>query len=70
MGLKLEAFNNHMFPLHFAYRSLLISMIDLLWLAGRWSCICMARVYVGNLDDRVSARDLEDEFRVFGVLRR
>ncbi|KAF3338516.1 serine/arginine-rich splicing factor RSZ21A isoform X1 [Carex littledalei] len=29
----------------------------------------MARVYVGNLDDRVSARDLEDEFRVFGVLR-
>ncbi|KAJ4752951.1 hypothetical protein LUZ62_030464 [Rhynchospora pubera] len=29
----------------------------------------MARVYVGNLDDRVSARELEDEFRVFGVLR-
>ncbi|GAB2242153.1 hypothetical protein Droror1_Dr00018928 [Drosera rotundifolia] len=30
----------------------------------------MARVYVGNLDPRVSERDLEDEFRVFGVLRR
>ncbi|KAL9251201.1 Serine/arginine-rich splicing factor RSZ21A-like protein [Drosera capensis] len=29
----------------------------------------MARVYVGNLDPRVSERDLEDEFRVFGVLR-
>lgn len=30
----------------------------------------MARVYVGNLDPRVTARELEDEFRVFGVLRR
>ncbi|TVU12257.1 hypothetical protein EJB05_45892 [Eragrostis curvula] len=29
----------------------------------------MARVYVGNLDPRVTARELEDEFRVFGVLR-
>ncbi|XP_078157784.1 serine/arginine-rich 22 [Carex rostrata] len=29
----------------------------------------MARVYIGNLDSRVSARELEDEFRVFGVLR-
>ncbi|XP_050372610.1 serine/arginine-rich splicing factor RSZ22 [Argentina anserina] len=29
----------------------------------------MTRVYVGNLDPRVSDRDLEDEFRVFGVLR-
>ncbi|OWM89632.1 hypothetical protein CDL15_Pgr024380 [Punica granatum] len=29
----------------------------------------MARVYVGNLDPRVSERDLEDEFRLFGVLR-
>ncbi|OWM86864.1 hypothetical protein CDL15_Pgr015900 [Punica granatum] len=29
----------------------------------------MARVYVGNLDSRVSERDLEDEFRVFGVIR-
>ncbi|KAF4355496.1 hypothetical protein F8388_015250 [Cannabis sativa] len=29
----------------------------------------MARVYVGNLDPRVSERDLEDEFRMFGVLR-
>nr|CAD1827848.1 unnamed protein product [Ananas comosus var. bracteatus] len=28
-----------------------------------------ARVYVGNLDPRVTARELEDEFRVFGVLR-
>lgn len=30
----------------------------------------MSRVYVGNLDSRVSERDLEDEFRVFGVIRR
>lgn len=30
----------------------------------------MTRVYVGNLDPRVSDRDLEDEFRMFGVLRR
>uniref|UniRef100_A0A0C9S6A6 TSA: Wollemia nobilis Ref_Wollemi_Transcript_11383_1521 transcribed RNA sequence n=1 Tax=Wollemia nobilis TaxID=56998 RepID=A0A0C9S6A6_9CONI len=29
----------------------------------------MSRVYVGNLDERVSERDLEDEFREFGVLR-
>ncbi|EEE57352.1 serine/arginine-rich splicing factor RSZ23 isoform 1 [Oryza sativa Japonica Group] len=29
----------------------------------------MARVYVGNLDPRVTAREIEDEFRVFGVLR-
>ncbi|GAA0145312.1 RNA splicing factor [Lithospermum erythrorhizon] len=29
----------------------------------------MARVYVGNLDPRVSERDLEDEFRIYGVLR-
>ncbi|KAK8597404.1 hypothetical protein V6N13_094816 [Hibiscus sabdariffa] len=29
----------------------------------------MSRVYVGNLDPRVSERDLEDEFRVFGVIR-
>ncbi|KAL6187088.1 hypothetical protein ACLB2K_043203 [Fragaria x ananassa] len=29
----------------------------------------MTRVYVGNLDPRVSDRDLEDEFRMFGVLR-
>ncbi|KAL8227510.1 hypothetical protein R6Q57_015094 [Mikania cordata] len=30
----------------------------------------MARVYVGNLDPRVSERELEDEFRVYGVLRK
>ena len=30
----------------------------------------MARVYVGNLDSRVTERELEDEFRAFGVLRR
>lgn len=30
----------------------------------------MSRVYVGNLDPRVNERDLEDEFRMFGVLRR
>lgn len=30
----------------------------------------MSRVYVGNLDPRVSERELEDEFRVFGVIRR
>uniref|UniRef100_A0A1J3DKH0 Serine/arginine-rich splicing factor RSZ21 n=1 Tax=Noccaea caerulescens TaxID=107243 RepID=A0A1J3DKH0_NOCCA len=29
----------------------------------------MTRVYVGNLDPRVSERELEDEFRIFGVLR-
>ncbi|KAG6532867.1 hypothetical protein ZIOFF_006726 [Zingiber officinale] len=29
----------------------------------------MARLYVGNLDPRMTARELEDEFRVFGVLR-
>ncbi|XP_073288109.1 serine/arginine-rich splicing factor RSZ22A-like [Primulina huaijiensis] len=30
----------------------------------------MSRVYFGNLDPRVSERELEDEFRVFGVIRR
>ncbi|XP_071691010.1 serine/arginine-rich splicing factor RSZ21-like [Rutidosis leptorrhynchoides] len=29
----------------------------------------MSRVYVGNLDPRVSERELEDEFRVYGVLK-
>ncbi|XP_076940221.1 serine/arginine-rich splicing factor RSZ22A-like [Bidens hawaiensis] len=29
----------------------------------------MARVYVGNLDPRVNERDIEDEFRPFGVIR-
>ncbi|XP_059275303.1 serine/arginine-rich splicing factor RSZ22A-like [Lycium barbarum] len=29
----------------------------------------MSRVYVGNLDPRVSERELEDEFRIFGVIR-
>ncbi|KAF5197239.1 Serine/arginine-rich splicing factor RSZ21A [Thalictrum thalictroides] len=29
----------------------------------------MSRVYVGNLDPRVTDRELEDEFRTFGVLR-
>ncbi|XP_077217648.1 serine/arginine-rich splicing factor RSZ22A-like isoform X2 [Tasmannia lanceolata] len=29
----------------------------------------MSRVYVGNLDPRTTERELEDEFRVFGVLR-
>ncbi|XP_052173609.1 serine/arginine-rich splicing factor RSZ21A-like [Diospyros lotus] len=29
----------------------------------------MTRVYVGNLDPRVDERDLEDEFRIYGVLR-
>ncbi|KAI4380196.1 hypothetical protein MLD38_006415 [Melastoma candidum] len=29
----------------------------------------MARLYVGNLDSRVSERDLEDEFRAYGVIR-
>jgi hypothetical protein len=28
------------------------------------------RIYVGNLDPRVMARELEDEFHVFGFLRR
>ena len=30
----------------------------------------MTRVYIGNLDPRVTERELEDEFRMFGVLRR
>ncbi|KAL0660155.1 hypothetical protein Bca4012_080740 [Brassica carinata] len=30
----------------------------------------MSRVYVGNLDPRVSERELEDEFRVYGVIKR
>lgn len=30
----------------------------------------MSRVYVGNLDPRVTERELEDEFRVYGVIRR
>ncbi|KAK6927714.1 RNA recognition motif domain, partial [Dillenia turbinata] len=29
----------------------------------------MTRVYVGNLDSRVTEGELEDEFRVFGVIR-
>ncbi|XP_022881515.1 serine/arginine-rich splicing factor RSZ22A-like [Olea europaea var. sylvestris] len=29
----------------------------------------MSRVYVGNLDPRVTERELEDEFRTFGVIR-
>ncbi|CAN1151261.1 Serine/arginine-rich splicing factor RSZ21A [Linum perenne] len=29
----------------------------------------MSRVYIGNLDPRVTERDLEDEFRMYGVLR-
>ncbi|XP_060214322.1 serine/arginine-rich splicing factor RSZ21A isoform X2 [Lycium barbarum] len=29
----------------------------------------MSRVYVGNLDPRITERDLEDEFRIYGVLR-
>ncbi|KAI7757602.1 hypothetical protein M8C21_016493, partial [Ambrosia artemisiifolia] len=29
----------------------------------------MARVYVGNLDPRVNERDIEDEFRTFGVIK-
>ncbi|XP_010477689.1 PREDICTED: serine/arginine-rich splicing factor RSZ21-like isoform X2 [Camelina sativa] len=29
----------------------------------------MTRVYVGNLDPRITERELEDEFRLFGVLR-
>ncbi|KAG0490169.1 hypothetical protein HPP92_007032 [Vanilla planifolia] len=33
------------------------------------SFLKMSRVYVGNLDPRVNERDLEDEFRVYGVIR-
>ncbi|KAL3618139.1 hypothetical protein CASFOL_038460 [Castilleja foliolosa] len=29
----------------------------------------MSRVYIGNLDPRVTERELENEFRVFGVIR-
>ncbi len=39
---------------------------------GGWGFLfwVMSRVYVGNLDSRATERDLEDEFRVYGVLRR
>ncbi|CAN7119775.1 unnamed protein product [Brassica rapa subsp. narinosa] len=30
----------------------------------------MSRVYVGNLDPRVTERELEDEFRVYGAIKR
>ncbi|KAI7739076.1 hypothetical protein M8C21_005235 [Ambrosia artemisiifolia] len=30
----------------------------------------MSRVYVGNLDPRVTDREIEDEFRAFGVIRK
>nr|DAD23014.1 TPA_asm: hypothetical protein HUJ06_024477 [Nelumbo nucifera] len=30
----------------------------------------MSRVYVGNLDPRVTERELKDEFRDYGVIRR
>ncbi|KAI7755552.1 hypothetical protein M8C21_014093, partial [Ambrosia artemisiifolia] len=29
----------------------------------------MALVYVGNMDPKVNERDIEDEFRTFGVIR-
>ncbi|KAK2358233.1 RS-containing zinc finger protein [Trifolium repens] len=29
----------------------------------------MTRVDIGNLDSRISERDLEDDFHVFGVIR-
>ncbi|ONK70511.1 uncharacterized protein A4U43_C05F34460 [Asparagus officinalis] len=31
--------------------------------------VAMSRVYVGNLDPRVTERELEDEFRTYGVIR-
>lgn len=34
------------------------------------SFLIMSRIYVGNLDPRVSERELEDEFRTYGVIRR
>ena len=30
----------------------------------------MSRVYVGNLDDRVSDQELKDEFQIYKVIRR
>ncbi|KAL0653404.1 hypothetical protein Bca4012_096095 [Brassica carinata] len=33
------------------------------------ACKLMSRVYVGNLDPRVTERELEDEFRVYGVIK-
>ncbi|KAL5170515.1 Serine/arginine-rich splicing factor RSZ22 [Glycine soja] len=38
--------------------------------AGGRSSEKMSRVYVGNLDSGVTERDVKDEFRVFGVIRR
>ena len=30
----------------------------------------MIRVYIGNLDARVSKQELDDEFRIYGIIRR
>lgn len=45
--------------------------VDILFCFPSSRCVLkMSRVYVGNLDPRVSERELEDEFRIFGVIRR
>ncbi|TVU29313.1 hypothetical protein EJB05_20876 [Eragrostis curvula] len=48
-----------------------LDLIAFFFLKNSPSCrgALMARVYVGNLDPRATAREIEDEFRVFGVLR-
>ncbi|KAA8533129.1 hypothetical protein F0562_033338 [Nyssa sinensis] len=57
--------------MHF-YRALLFALSNQFRSGTRISLrslTTMARVYVGNLDPRVTERELEDEFRIYGVLR-
>ncbi|KAK1553861.1 hypothetical protein Q3G72_004592 [Acer saccharum] len=50
--------------------SLSLSSTKYLPKVATWKCfVRMSRVYVGNLDPRFTERELEDEFRMFGVLR-
>ncbi|KAJ8526617.1 hypothetical protein K7X08_029094 [Anisodus acutangulus] len=50
--------------------SSLVSALNSSLLNEGFRCVLkMSRVYVGNLDPRVSERELEDEFRIFGVIR-
>ena len=68
---QFEAFNRYWF-----YFSIAISQLGFntnLWFLlqlGFSLAQTMTRVYIGNLDSRISERDLEDDFHVFGVIRR
>ena len=39
---------------------------------GLWAnmLLIMSRVYIGNLDARVSEQEFDDELRIYGVIRR